>query len=125
VKVRPLKIPIDSVHGLTSDGAMGLCRKVLGVKDDENSIFKMGEVHTGYSITYLCEAAVEYKGIQYYAMRVMWDPDSPVWSTIGFLFVSASGDEIFDGIQHSGGTYSFGIAVWNSSAGVQTPNTSD
>ena len=109
---KPVEISMDSIEGITSDEAVMLCREVFGDKHNENSTFGMSEGPRGIPMSYLSEAAVEYKGTKYYCMRVMWLPHESTWSTIGFLLVSADGNEIHSGMRHSDGTYSLGRILW-------------
>jgi len=74
----------------------------IGVRDDENFIYILAEDHTGRSIGYHCDGAIEYDGKQYYAIRMLWTGDNEdLWSTIGFLGVSSDGNEIYEMYEHN------------------------
>lgn len=109
-----ISIPIDSIEGSTGDEALKLCQKILGVKDNESFMLKLAEEHTGRNIGYRCDGAVESNGVDYYIVCMLWSEDEDVlYSTIGYVGVSAAGDEIYEVFEHSDGSYSFGELLWN------------
>jgi len=115
----PIGIPIDSVNGLTSEKAVNFCQIVLGEKDDENFILQLAEVHTGRNIGYRCDGTIECNGNQYYIICILWsDNDDIVWSTIGFLGISANGSEIYDAFRHKDETYSLNEIIWSENSAI-------
>ena len=82
------EIPVGSVKGITPEQAEELCYSVMGEKDEE----------TGNTYSFGISGAVEWKGKQYYIIRASWLVNNDHLSYIGDFFVSAGGDEIYDGI---------------------------
>ena len=107
-----VEIPIESVEGITEEDAKNLCREIIGDIADGSSLII--EHNTGFKLAYRCDAAIEYEGVQYYVINMTWLVDDNHWSSIGDLMVSANGNEIFYGIQHSDGTFSIGKSIWSS-----------
>ena len=108
------EISMDSVRGLSSAEAIALCQKVIGTKDDEKFILHIAEERTGREIGYRCDGAIEYADRQYYVLCIMWsNRDDINWSSIGLLGVSSDGNNIYELIEHSDGSYSFGKCIWN------------
>ena len=109
----PIEIPIVSVKGISEEQVSILCRKVIGEKDNNTSPIYKG-FNTDFELSYLCDGAIECRGVQYYVVRMSWLVDNNHWSYIGDLIVSANGYEIYSGLKHSDGTYSFGQMLWSS-----------
>ena len=105
------EIPIDYVKGITQNEVINICREILGEIDDANRPFGKG-FNTGFKLGYRCNAALEYNDIQYYAVTMSWLVNDNHWSYIGDVIISANGDEIYEGHEHSDGTYSFGKLLW-------------
>ena len=108
-----IDIPLDSVTGISEYEAMILCREVLGEYDNfnEDRIIYFG-FNTGFKFSYLCDAAVKCKDIQYYVMRVSWLVDDDHWSYIGKVMVSANGDEIYAYSIDQEGNYYLAEKLW-------------
>ena len=112
-KIAVKEIPIDSVSGITSEEALGICQNNIGERDDESFILQMAEIHTGRSIGYRCDGAIEYNSKQYYVICMLWTGDyDTTWSTISFLGVSADGNEIYE-LHANDGVYSLGKLICN------------
>lgn len=96
------EISVDSVEGITQQEAERLCYSVFGEKDKE----------TGFLFSFGTSGAVATKGKQYYVIRVSWLVNNSHLSYIGDFFVSADGNEIYDGIAMPG-EYTMGKLIWS------------
>lgn len=100
--------------GLTYDEIVAICIEYFGENGDI-------EGHQGWPYVFLCaeysfpgeDVIIEREGKEYYIVRISWivnadRPEESYPSYAGHAFVSIDGNEIYDGIKHSDGTYSFG-----------------
>jgi len=87
-----VEIPVDSVKGITQQEAEELCYSVLGEKDAD----------TGFIFSFGVSGAVETAGKQYYVIRASWLVNNSHMSYIGNFFVSADGNELYNGVALSG-----------------------
>ncbi len=81
-------ISVDDIKGITGREAEELCYYVLGEKDED----------TGFTFSFGTTGAVQKGEKQYYVIRASWLVDNNHFSYIGDFFVSADGEEIYDGV---------------------------
>lgn len=94
-------IEFDSTKGISYREVIEICKKYIGEYMDV-------EGYDGYPYGFRChEGTIVYENNEYFIVRVVTVGDFFV-SYAGHAFVSIDGDEIYDGIKHSDGTYSFG-----------------
>ncbi|MBQ3114508.1 MAG: hypothetical protein IJC06_00075 [Clostridia bacterium] len=82
-----IPISVDEVKGITKQEAEEICYYVFGEKDED----------TGFVFSFGTSGAVQKDEKQYYVIRASWLVDNNHLSYIGDFFVSADGNEIYDG----------------------------
>ena len=96
-----VEIPVDSIKGITKQEAEKLCYSVLGEKDAD----------TGFTFSFGVSGAVKRGEKQYYVVRTSWLVNNSHLSYIGDFFVSADGNEIYNGTALSG-EYEMTDKIW-------------
>lgn len=87
---------------ISEKDARNLCVKVLGEKDKEMN-FKQ---------SYQYEDTLMQNEKEYYIFYVAWLVDDNHWSSVGYVMVSAEGNEIFSGIKDDKGDYYLSEKIW-------------